>query len=432
MNKSNKSGARPSANRRLKWLLVALVCAGLAATVFRQPLQQTILLRSLLMSEAPSETAFLAAVDRAKDPFPFLERIWNTKKIPQRALVAAYLKDHAGTNPELFWRAEALLISGSLDVDASVRELALATLSQQKHPAVAGLAASWLHDADPEMRLLALQYLRKQDPAVALRSVFNSLDDPDLRVVTGADAALRNWTKQDFNIRITHANPNLSGGTNSAIEPANLQIIREGVGRWKDWWTRRQQDYPARNPTRSLERVPPQLLPVANFQLKDLNGRTARLSDFRGKVVLLNFWTTWCPGCLLEIPDLIELQKNNAERLVIVGISLDGQPERDEHGHLAETDPGDDATKNGSETAGKAGRTEVRQRVEWVVKDKGINYLVLLDPRSEVGRRFNGGELPTNVLIDSQGYARRRFIGGRSVKTFQAMIDELISQKAAP
>jgi len=69
--------------------------------------------------------------------------------------------------------------------------------------------------------------------------------------------------------------------------------------------------------------------------------------------------------------------------------------------------------------------------VEQFAKGNGMNYPVLLDPNSEVGRRFNGGELPTNVLIDPQGNVRRRFIGGRNVAAFEAMIEELASQKTA-
>ena len=64
------------------------------------------------------------------------------------------------------------------------------------------------------------------------------------------------------------------------------------------------------------------------------------------------------------------------------------------------------------------------------MKEKDISYPVLLDPRNEVGRRFNGGELPTNVLIDARGYVRRRFIGGREVAVFEAMIRELAAESA--
>ena len=83
----------------------------------------------------------------------------------------------------------------------------------------------------------------------------------------------------------------------------------------------------------------------------------------------------------------------------------DAEPERDGSAASHETNPAD-----------------VRAKVSRFVQDKGINYRVLLDPRSIVGRRFNGGELPTTVLIDSQGFVRRRFIGGREVAVFESLI----------
>src|SRR5947207_5057827 len=129
----NGSGTRPPTRHRLKWLLVLLVGVGLAGTLFRKPIQNAILLRSLLMGDSPSETAFQALAEGAKDPFVLLQSFWETQKIPHRALVAAYLKENAIVRPELYQRAEALLVSATLDVDASVRELALATLAQHKH-----------------------------------------------------------------------------------------------------------------------------------------------------------------------------------------------------------------------------------------------------------------------------------------------------------
>src|SRR6266516_674192 len=365
-------------NQRLKWLLALLAGVGLAAILFRKPVQEAVLLRSLLSSDSASETAFLALADGAKDRFAFLQRIWNSKKIPHRALVATYLKDNVDTYPGLYRRAEALLICATLDVDASVRELALATLAQQKHPALPRLAAVLLRDADPHMRLLGVQYLRKQDAAIALPLVFNLLDDPDPRVVTTADAALRNWTQHDFNIRMSHSSPNLAGGTNSSVAPANLKIIQEGVQRWKEWWKSHQQDYPA-NRLAAVQPGPAELLPMADFRSKDLKGKTVRFSDFKGKVVLLNFWTTWCPGCLMEIPALIELQRKNADRLIILGISLDGQTEPDEHGHLAGTHSEGEPGHGQGEGNGEVDLAEVRAKVVQVVKDNGMNYPVLLD-----------------------------------------------------
>jgi len=61
-----------------------------------------------------------------------------------------------------------------------------------------------------------------------------------------------------------------------------------------------------------------------NFAFKDTNGRKVSLSDFKGKVILLDFWATWCVPCKQEIPGFIELQKKFGERgLQIVGLSVD-------------------------------------------------------------------------------------------------------------
>jgi thiol-disulfide isomerase/thioredoxin len=64
------------------------------------------------------------------------------------------------------------------------------------------------------------------------------------------------------------------------------------------------------------------------LRLKDLNGRTVRLSDYRGKVVLINFWATWCPPCRAEMPDLIKLQREHRkDGLQIIGITYpNGRP----------------------------------------------------------------------------------------------------------
>jgi thiol-disulfide isomerase/thioredoxin len=67
---------------------------------------------------------------------------------------------------------------------------------------------------------------------------------------------------------------------------------------------------------RGQESKPPQL------QLRDINGRQFRLSDYKGKIILINFWATWCPPCRVEIPDLIRLQrKYRAKGLQVIGVA---------------------------------------------------------------------------------------------------------------
>jgi len=67
-----------------------------------------------------------------------------------------------------------------------------------------------------------------------------------------------------------------------------------------------------------------------DFALKDINGKTVRLSDFKGKVIVLNFWATWCPPCKTEMPWLVDLEnKYRAQGIEIVGVALDEAPPKE-------------------------------------------------------------------------------------------------------
>jgi len=77
---------------------------------------------------------------------------------------------------------------------------------------------------------------------------------------------------------------------------------------------------------------PPEPPPVGtanlDFTVRDMNGQTVRLSDFRGRPVILNFWAIWCSPCRAEIPEFNTLaEKYKAQKLVVLGVSVDDQPE---------------------------------------------------------------------------------------------------------
>lgn len=69
--------------------------------------------------------------------------------------------------------------------------------------------------------------------------------------------------------------------------------------------------------------------PVKTFSVETLDGQILRSGDLKGKVLILNFWATWCPPCRAEIPDLVALQEKYREHLVVLGISLDEAPAAD-------------------------------------------------------------------------------------------------------
>jgi thiol-disulfide isomerase/thioredoxin len=60
-----------------------------------------------------------------------------------------------------------------------------------------------------------------------------------------------------------------------------------------------------------------------DFTLPGVDGKAVSLSDYRGKWVIVNYWATWCPPCLEEIPDLVDLYEGNRERLVVLGVNYE-------------------------------------------------------------------------------------------------------------
>ena len=67
---------------------------------------------------------------------------------------------------------------------------------------------------------------------------------------------------------------------------------------------------------------------ISDFSLIELNGNKKKISSYTSKVIILNFWATWCPPCIKEIPDLLKLQKKYKESLSVLFISLDSNPDK--------------------------------------------------------------------------------------------------------
>ena len=123
-----------------------------------------------------------------------------------------------------------------------------------------------------------------------------------------------------------------------------------------------------------------QALPV-EIRLNDLNGRPVSLSDFRGKIVFLNFWTTWCYACRIEMPDMEKLhQKLKNKDFAMVTINLQ----------------------------------ETVSQVKQFFKDFKLTFTALLDSDGEVGAHFRITAIPTTFILNKQGIIIGKVTGPRN------------------
>ena len=131
-----------------------------------------------------------------------------------------------------------------------------------------------------------------------------------------------------------------------------------------------------------------------DFTMKDLDGREVSLSSYKGKIVLLNFWATWCGPCKAEIPGFVELQEKYKDDLVIVGFSVD--------------DPADKA---------KAFAAEYK-----------MNYPILLgEGREDVQESYGPiWGIPASFLISKDGRVCRKHLGIAPTSVFEREIGALM------
>lgn len=123
--------------------------------------------------------------------------------------------------------------------------------------------------------------------------------------------------------------------------------------------------------------------PAPDFTLPDLNGKKVTLSQFRGNIVFLNFWATWCPPCIEEIPSINALKKRiQRNDFVILTVNID-----------------------------QTGRENIKKFVE----SQGLEFIVLHDPKSDVSAGEYGiTGVPETFLIDRNGVVLERYIGPKN------------------
>ncbi|GIV70276.1 TlpA family protein disulfide reductase [Caldilinea sp.] len=141
------------------------------------------------------------------------------------------------------------------------------------------------------------------------------------------------------------------------------------------WWT--QPDAPAQDNSSSLAPQPAVGRPAPDFALPTLDGGEFRLSDYRGKPVVLNFWATWCGPCRRELPAIQRAAEHYDGLVVFAAID----------------------------------QAEPIERVQRFVEEVGLTVIVPLDGEQLVGERYGVRGLPTTYFIDETGVIRSIWMG---------------------
>ena len=137
--------------------------------------------------------------------------------------------------------------------------------------------------------------------------------------------------------------------------------------------------------------------PAPDFTLKDIDGTVHHLSDYRGKVVMLNFWATWCPPCRKELPEYADFQNEyGAQGLQFLGIALDDEG-------LAKVKP-------------------------WVTAHP-VPYPIML-PDDKVAAAYGEmASIPVTFIIDRKGVLRSSFVGIRQKDVVEGMFKPLLAEQ---
>ncbi|WP_052123957.1 redoxin domain-containing protein [Ureibacillus manganicus] len=131
---------------------------------------------------------------------------------------------------------------------------------------------------------------------------------------------------------------------------------------------------------------------ATDFELQTISGETVRLSDYRGKKVILNFWATWCPPCKAEMPHMQKFYEEHGDEIEVIAVNLTSRD-------------------NGVEA------------VEKFVGDNGLTFTIPLDVNGEYGDAYEIFSIPTTYIIDEKGQIYQKIVGPMDKNTLESFLN---------
>ena len=274
---------------------------------------------------------------------------------------------------------------------SEVRQRALEVLPAIDRDRGFRMLLAGLRDSDTGVRQSAAMQLNarsRKSPTLARSAVphlIRSLDDPDHAVVAMSATVLRRATGKSWHI-------------SAAMSPAQAAPRKR---LWNAWWVAARPKWKAAPEYAGVASIAPTRSDAAPVvRMRDLDGNRLEFPGERGRITLLNFWGSWCPQCVADLPALLQVDREYRDRNVrVVGIAV---AER-----------------------GGAGRLR-----DWC-RAHGVGYAQAL-AREDVQAAYGDvQEVPVTYLIDGNGRIRSRWDGDRDYATYRSAIDRLLAERPA-
>lgn len=306
-----------------------------------------------------------------------------------------------------FWKP---LLNSS---NPNTRYVAAENIAKEKTPEAARVLAGLLTDSSSVVRIQAVQSLPFIDKEIALRPLLAALRDDDLwvrqeaarqiqylkdkRTVPMLIAALRDLDRyvgvqSMSNLRKLTGKP--WRARNIDPDATYIAVVRQ----WEEWWKAARANWEVDGSLTNVAPVHPSRKDRApDFRVRTMQGNWVSLSDLRGKLVLINFWATWCKHCYTEMKDLEKVkQQYGSQGLEVIGLEI--------------------------------GESEAEPLRKYAA-EHGITYPLALTPeptRKAYGHVF---QVPASFLIDREGFIRYHWDGVRDGATFSAAVSRLLTER---